>query len=197
MAFTTVPTYTTNQLITSSHANTYWRDNINGLFPYTTEGDLAYASAATVLSRLEIGAAGKRLGSDGSVPSWLYGAPLLDADIAYMTSGWTSSTAQAFQDTALAITLSLPVAGRIIAQANFNIRSNGSSSYTAIFRLMIDDEGGPQHNRVGTAYGPASCAFSKDVAAGNRVCKVQIYGYLSNSASIEFGEIIAFACPSA
>ena len=72
MAYTTVPTYTTNQLITASHANTYWRDNINQLWPFTTAGDLAYASGATTLSRLGIGTAGQVLktNSGETAPEW-------------------------------------------------------------------------------------------------------------------------------
>ena len=52
MAYTEIPTYVTNQLITAAHANTYWRDNVNELWPFTVEGDIAYASAASTLAAL-------------------------------------------------------------------------------------------------------------------------------------------------
>lgn len=196
MAFTTVPTYTTNQLVTSSHANTYWRDNMNAMFPYTTAGDLAYASTTTVLSRLEIGAAGKRLGSDGSVPSWLYGAPLLDYDIDAITSKWTSTTTQAFQDTPLSVDLSLAVAGIVVAFFSGSVQSS-SSSYNVLYRMMIDDEGGTTHVGLFANATPASCMYIKACNAGTITCKVQAYGYLSATGSIDDGELIAFAFPQA
>lgn len=196
MAFTTVPTYTTNQLITSSHANTYWRDNLNTLFPHTAAGDLAYASATTVLSRLEIGAAGKRLGSDGSVPSWLYGAPLLAYGVDTITSKWTSSTAQEFQDSPLSLNLSLAVAGIVIAFFHGTVDSS-SGSYNVLYRIMIDGEGGVTHVGSFEKDTPGSCAHIKACNAGTITCKVQAYGYLSATGSIDDGELIAFAFPAA
>lgn len=70
MARTEVPTYVTNQLVTAAHANTYWRDNLNELWPFTTAGDLAYASAAATLARLAIGNTGHVVKSNGSLPVW-------------------------------------------------------------------------------------------------------------------------------
>ena len=70
MAYTELPTYTTNQLITAAHGNTYWRDNINELWPFTDQGDVAYASAATTLDALAIGSVGSVLKSTGSIPAW-------------------------------------------------------------------------------------------------------------------------------
>jgi len=70
MSYTQVPTYTTNQLITASHANTYWRDNINELWPFTAAGDIAYASGAADLTRLAVGADGYVLRSTGTLPAW-------------------------------------------------------------------------------------------------------------------------------
>lgn len=196
MAYTVIPTYTTNQLITSAHANTYWRDNINQLWPFTTAGDLAYASATTVLSRLGIGAAGKRLGSNGSVPSWLYGAPLLAYGIDTITSAWQSTTAQEFQDSPLSLTLSLPTAGIILAFAHFNVKSS-SGSYDAIFRISIDGAGGVTHTEPGETYDSTSLSHIKACSAGNRVVKVEGYGYLSASMYMDDGELIAIAFPSA
>ena len=73
MSYTQVPTYTTNQLITASHANTYWRDNINALWPFTNAGDIAFASDADDLVRLAIGAAGSMLkvNAGATAPEWL------------------------------------------------------------------------------------------------------------------------------
>ena len=70
MAYTTLPTYVTNQLVTAAHANTYWRDNLNELFPYAAIGDIAYADATTTLAALEIGTSDFELVSTGTAPSW-------------------------------------------------------------------------------------------------------------------------------
>jgi hypothetical protein len=70
MAFTTVPTYVTNQLITAAHANSYWRDNLNVLFPHTAIGDIAYADSTSTLAALAIGNTGHVIKSTGSAPVW-------------------------------------------------------------------------------------------------------------------------------
>jgi len=94
MAYTTVPTYTTNQLITASHANTYWRDNINQLWPFTTAGDLAYASGATTLSRLGIGTAGQVLktNSGETAPEWGDSEPITKRQGGDASDWWSYGT---------------------------------------------------------------------------------------------------------
>lgn len=70
MAFSVVPTYVTNQLITSAHGNSYWRDNLNALFPHTAIGDIAYADSTSTLAALAIGNTGHVIKSSGSAPVW-------------------------------------------------------------------------------------------------------------------------------
>ena len=43
---------------------------LSDLFPYTTIGDMPYASATDTLSRLAIGSNGQYLGVTGSAPAW-------------------------------------------------------------------------------------------------------------------------------
>lgn len=52
MAFTSVPTVATGDTWTASQHNTYLRDNMAALFPYTTTGDIAVASSASTLTRV-------------------------------------------------------------------------------------------------------------------------------------------------
>jgi len=215
MARTEVPTYTTNQLITSSHANTYWRDNINALWPFTTAGDMSYASAADTLARLGIGAngtilkstgsapawlalgdAGRRLKSDGSDASWGYGAPLIAYGIGTISSTWTSTSTASYQNTTLTVTINLPVDGYIIAIAHMAVYSN-SSGWNIIYRTQIDGTGGETHIGSFDRWVPGSCAYMKACSSGNRVCRVQAYGYSTAAGSINNGEIIAFAFPQA
>ena len=195
MAYTTVPTYTTNQLITSAHANTYWRDNINQLWPFTTIGDMAYASAADTLARIAVGAAGQRIGITSGLPAWRYGAPLIDYDITKISSEWTSTDAQAFQDSTFTLSLTLPVISIVFAVAHMSVLSIGSSGNNIIYRMMIDSEGGETHTGQYTTRSPGSCAHIKECAAGTVTCVVQAYGYLTNTCKLDDGEIIAYAFP--
>lgn len=66
----TVPTVANGDSWSAAQHNTYLRDNIEALWPYTTAGDMAYASASNQLSRLPIGTSYKFLQSSGSAPQW-------------------------------------------------------------------------------------------------------------------------------
>lgn len=71
MGFNNVPLLATGDWIDAAWGNTYWRDNLAALYPYTTAGDLAYGvSAGGALARLGIGGAGALLYSGGSAPAW-------------------------------------------------------------------------------------------------------------------------------
>jgi microcystin-dependent protein len=52
MAINFMPTVATGDVWTAAQHNTYLRDNILALFPYTAQGDIAYASSPTTLARL-------------------------------------------------------------------------------------------------------------------------------------------------
>lgn len=68
----TVPTVANGDSWSASQQNTYLRDNIEALWPYTTAGDISYASAANQLSRLAKPSADSVLkNTSGGVPSWL------------------------------------------------------------------------------------------------------------------------------
>lgn len=70
MAFNTVPTVASGDSWTSSQHNTYIKDNMTALWPYTTAGDLAYATSSSTLGRLA-NTAGGLLYGDTSAPAWL------------------------------------------------------------------------------------------------------------------------------
>jgi hypothetical protein len=75
MSFNTVPTVATGDLWTAANQNTYLRDNMAALFPYTTAGDIAVASAADALTRLALGDVGQVL-KVLSGPALGYGSPI-------------------------------------------------------------------------------------------------------------------------
>lgn len=70
MTYATVPTVANGDSWSAAQHNTYLRDNLAAVWPYTTAGDLAYASAANQLARLGIGTSYKFLQSIGGVPVW-------------------------------------------------------------------------------------------------------------------------------
>lgn len=55
MAYSAVPTVVTGDSWSAANHNTYLRDNLAALWPFTAAGDIAYASSATALARLAMG----------------------------------------------------------------------------------------------------------------------------------------------
>ena len=70
MAYATVPTVATGDSWSAAQHNTYIKNNFAALWPYTTIGDIAYASTGTTLTRLGIGSEGKVLTVNSGLPSW-------------------------------------------------------------------------------------------------------------------------------
>lgn len=70
MAYTAGFTAIAGATFTAAQYNTNVRDNFSAIWAYTTAGDIVYASSATALARLGIGAAGTVLKSNGSKPVW-------------------------------------------------------------------------------------------------------------------------------
>jgi len=71
MAYSAVPTVVTGQTWTAANQNTYVKDNFAAVFPYTTAGDIAYATSASALTRLAVGGLGALLGATATAPAWL------------------------------------------------------------------------------------------------------------------------------
>lgn len=71
MGFNSVPLLATGDWIDAAWGNTYWRDNLAALYPYTTAGDIAYGvSAGGALARLGLTVGGMLYGG-ASAPAWL------------------------------------------------------------------------------------------------------------------------------
>jgi hypothetical protein len=77
MAYNPHPTVVAGQTWTAAQQNTYVRDNLTALWPYTSAGDVAYATSSNTLARLPIGSAYSvlRVNSGGTAPEW--GVPRL------------------------------------------------------------------------------------------------------------------------
>jgi hypothetical protein len=72
MSFNNSFTAVTGATYTAAQYNTHTRDNFTAVWVYTTQGDLAYASGATTLSRLGIGSAYQflQVNAAGDAPVW-------------------------------------------------------------------------------------------------------------------------------
>lgn len=86
MAFDNSFVAVTGATYTAAQYNTYTRGNLSAIWVYTTAGDIAYASSATTLARLAIGANGSYLESTGTAPQWVkfyrYAGFLLNTTVA-------------------------------------------------------------------------------------------------------------------
>jgi len=199
MSYTQVPTYTTNQLITASHANTYWRDNINALWPFTNAGDIAFASDADDLVRLAIGAAGSmlkvnagatapewlgigsagqvlRVNSAGTSPEWGAGGIKL---YTFTRTGELTTTSKTYVDiTDASVDVDVILTSSILMITSFSSAIIGSSSNTLVVAANI---GGNVvstiHNTgigTGDKYKPgALVGWKTGVEAGTVTCKLQ------------------------
>ena len=130
MARNVIPTYTTNQLITASHANTYWKDNEAAHWPYTTAGDIAVASSSSVLSRLALGDAYDALmvNSAGTGIEWSSGIGVQDAQTVYVTPDQTFTSSSYDDVTGATVTLTLKSTCRILVLANVMGYVNSTSA---------------------------------------------------------------------
>lgn len=79
MSYAAVPSVVTGQIYSAANYNTYVKGNIDAIWVYTTQGDIVYASSASALARLGIGAANTLLKSTGSAPAWAALSSILGA----------------------------------------------------------------------------------------------------------------------
>ena len=177
MAYTPIPDYVTNQLITAAHGNTYWKNNFAALFPYTTIGDVAYASASDVLSRLGIGSEGQSLIVASGIPAW--GGTIKDIDIIDVSPEQLFSSATWTDITGATLTLALPCTCTILIFAVVTGYVNADlAGYSFGIRGLIDGTADADANYNGSSNPKRNEAFpyiwyKTGIAAGNRIAKLQ------------------------
>lgn len=195
----TVPTVANGDSWSAAQQNTYLRDNFEAVWPYTTAGDLAYASAANQLSRLGIGAAYNvlRVNAGGTAPEWGK-APFVTASLYNATDYSNNSTTERDVPNSSG-TITLLTQSTIIMVANLFV-ANGAGNCISSFRTSIDGTSG---NLTSFSYGdgigiPLVCMGIKTgVAAGARTLKLrekERYG-AGVSYIVEHKEWIALAIP--
>lgn len=89
----TVPTVANGDSWSAAQQNTYLRDNVEAVWPYTTAGDISYASAANELARLGKPSVDSVLkNTSGGVPSWLALSEILSFASVYHNTTQSIST---------------------------------------------------------------------------------------------------------
>lgn len=195
MAYTTLPTYVTNQLITAAHANTYWRDNINELWPFEAAGDIPFASDTDALNKLAIGTASKvlRVNAAGAAPEWGAPANAVMADLGDNPQSVYGST----PGSVLATTITLTgVCSVIVFIAGVLKTSNGS--YGAWIKAHcngVNQDSGKYTFSTGYA-GLNTFALFTNVPAGTIDVKAMIYsGVGTQTAYANYVTLVAIAIP--
>lgn len=195
----TVPTVANGDSWSAAQQNTYLRDNIEAVWPYTTAGDLSYASAANQLARLGIGAAYKllRTNSAGNAPEW-GGLPFATASLYNATAYSNNSTTERDVPNSSG-TITLLAQSTIIMIARLFV-ANGTGNCISSFRTSIDGTSG---NLNSFSYGSGIgipvvlIGMKTGVAAGARTLKLrekESYG-AGVSYSVDHKEWIAVAIP--
>lgn len=181
MARTEIPTYTTNQLITASHANTYWKDNEAAHWPYTTAGDLAVADSATTLARIAAPTVGQVLGYLGGTWGAVSGGGLQDIQIATGNPNYQTFTTSSYEDvTGATVTLTLTTTCTVILFANVVGHVNSTTagfgfSVLGLIGGVADTNNLPSNGSDNPVINQALPYFyaKKNVSAGSVVCKLQ------------------------
>lgn len=105
MAYTAVPSVLTGDAWSASQHNTYVRDNFAAAWPYTTAGDMSYATSASAIARIASTAGGVFRASATGVPQWL---TLTEGDILYRNASILTRLAIGSADTYLSSNGSAP-----------------------------------------------------------------------------------------
>lgn len=139
----TVPTVANGDSWSAAQHNTYLRDNIEALWPYTTAGDLAYASAANQLSRLGKPSFDSVLkNTSAGTPSWLAISDLL-------------SFASVYHNTTQNVATGTPTA--ILFNAEYSDEQGWHSTVSNTSRITVTANG----------YYQASCYLLYSAAGGS------------------------------
>lgn len=204
MARSAWPTFASSDTMTGAQFNQYFRDNDLAYWVFTTAGDMAYATSASSLARLAIGAAGQVLTSNGSIPVWaampnfsgiLHKISTVDFNPDADYGGSWGDVAGATLTLSLAVTCSILVTAGV---KGYNTKT--TTAYLPLeIRALVDGGADPsatyfqnmgaavQRNEdLGYIY------LATGIAAGSRVVKLQAQG-AGASAHVTSGRLTAIA----
>lgn len=186
MSFNNAYTAVTGATYTAAQYNTHTRDNFNAIWVYTTAGDIAYATGATALNRLAIGANNTTVLMPASgAPSWSHSPAIkgvLHAEASVYWTGEITKTGTTFTDITSAsvdIVITQTCTIRMHAEGHFasgteGNRSTVQGSIGGTVDPQSDDTKPWTTNGVYVAYGYVYKRAG--VPAGTITCKMQYKG---------------------
>lgn len=207
MSFTTVPTVSNGDAWSAAQHNTYLRDNMAALWPYTTAGDIAYASAANQLSRLGKPSVDSVLqNTSGGVLSWvaktqLKGLLHAHTELDFYPNGQTTTSTSFVDVTGGTVNVVTTVTCTIV-MLSYGMIASGSAGIATHVRGSIDGVADTPTSSANSLpyttqgyYVPYSYMFRRiGVPAGTLTCKMQFRsGNAANTAYYDGGAIIALA----
>lgn len=189
---------------TAAQYNTYTRGNLNEIWKYTTAGDIVYATSATALSRLAIGAANSVLTSSGTAPQWTAGGGLKGQINALgwdnQTAGHTTTSTTGSDIPGLTFDLSTTKTCTIMMWIWGSIAlTGGSAIWNVGVRGHIGGTGQTIDVSIPRGYYPQYEPYSNfyqrtGIAAGVITCKAQLFVEdASRTANFLGGSIFAMA----
>lgn len=195
MAWTAPYTFVALQTLTAAQLNAM-QTNISTLFPYTTAGDLAYASSATALARLPKGTAGQvlKMNAGASAPEWGNGIMLtgISATIS------TATTSTSFVDVANSeFNMTLTQTSTILLFTSMTAKVLAGNSM--VMKSYIDGTAGAE----GIVYPGGQDIDTQitlmqrkiNVAVGTRTLKIQYKSSGGSQVNLYNGNVYAIAIP--
>lgn len=184
MSFNNSFTAVTGATYTAAQYNTHVRDNLTAIWVYTTQGDIAYASSATALARLGIGANNTTVLMPASgVPSWSHSPAIkgvLHAEAEVYFTGEVTRTLGTFADfSGATVDIVTTQICTIRMYAEGHIASGTEGNRTTI-QGVIGGTIDPNHAdtkpwTTNGLYVPYSYVYKRTgVAAGTITCKLQM-----------------------
>ncbi len=179
MTYQVVPTVATGDIWSAANHNTYLRDNLAALWPYTTAGDVVYASSASALARLAAGAENQVLKVASGLPVWGNVPGLIDIQIAKSTAEKQYTTSTWEDHPGLSITLTLPRTSTILMLSTVTgYVTTAAVGYKMSIRGVIDGTADSGLDFNGSANPARNEAlpyvwFRKGILSGSRVIKIQ------------------------
>lgn len=186
MSFNNSFTAVTGATYTAAQYNTHVRDNLTAIWVYTTQGDIAYASSATALARLGIGANNTTVLMPASgIPSWSHSPAIkgvLHAEASVYWTGEVSKTGTTYTDITSAtvdIVTTQTCTIRMHADGHF---ASGTEGNRTTVQGVIGGISDANHDdtkpwTTNGVYVPYGYVYKRaGVAAGMITCKMQYKG---------------------
>jgi len=176
-SYNAVPSVATGDWITAGWVNTYIGGNMSALFPYTTQGDIAYANTSSELARLAAGANGESIVYASGVPTTRKPKGVWDDWGTVERTSAAKLTNTSWADlSSFSITLTLTRTCTIHGAYAGTMGADSAGSMVNKIRMNID--GNTPTTEVVMSFGgvntPAAARFSiAGIAAGSRVVKLQ------------------------